>query len=88
MYPLLTKDNIQFAIYLIGIIFVVYKSYEKPQVRIDQEIELLKAELINLKENHIHSLIEQTKINNQRMVSFEKKITRLATIIEERIPRK
>jgi len=88
MYNFLTKDNIQFSVYLFGILYIVYKNFRNPQIKFEQDIKLINQELLNLKNNHIHSLTEQQKITNKRLISLENEITRLATIIEERIPRK
>jgi len=88
MYNFLTKDNIQFSVYLFGILYIVYKNFRNPQIKFERDIKLINQELLNIKDNHIHTLTDQQKIGNDRLISLEKEVTRLSTIIEERIPRK
>lgn len=42
----------------------------------------------NLKDNHIHTIDEQVKNNRDMISGLKVEITKLATVIEERIPKR
>lgn len=95
MAELLTTSNIVFFLGVIGVIFSVYNYFRNPQIKADtkdalmaQRLDSLSAQIINLRDNHIHSLqgaIEQT---NKNVNALAIEVTRLGTIIDERIPKK
>ena len=88
---LLTKDNIEFIIYIIGLLFIAYNTFRKPQIRADKDISImggkidnLKKEMADLKDNHLHSIEEKQDELKDDIGEMNTKITQLATIIEER----
>ena len=83
---------------VLGVLFSIYKAFKDPDVKADKEINLLRAEVekqkeINLQmlktnQNCIHSLELEvkaltTELNNTNLI-----VAKLATIIDERIPKK
>jgi hypothetical protein len=80
---------------VLGIIFAIYRQFKEPQIKSDKadtlfaiQIKTMQADLVNLRDNHIHSLglaIEQT---NKNVNTLTLEVTKLGTILEERLPRK
>ena len=88
---LLTKDNIEFIIYIIGLFFIAYNTFRKPQIRADKDISIigekmdnLEEEMADLKDNHLHSIEKKQDELKDDIGEMNTKITQLATIIEER----
>lgn len=91
----LNPDTIMFALGIGGVIFSIYSYFRNPQINLEKSDSLLEltlknlqTDLINLRDNHVHTL--QTSINNtnDNLGKLALEVTRLATIIDERIPRK
>jgi hypothetical protein len=82
---------------LIGIIIAVYKSIHKPDEDADKRIALLKDQLISERkttdmaiqttQNCLHSLEKEVAGHRTEVVNMGKELVRLATIIEERLPK-
>jgi uncharacterized protein YlxW (UPF0749 family) len=90
-----TLQTISIVVTLIGVIIMVYRSIFSPQARSDkndavlsEEIKAIRAELANLRDNHIHSLETKLDKTNEAVRDLSIQMARLNTIIEERIPRK
>lgn len=113
---LINPGNIMFVINMIGILFLVYNSFRKPQIDSETTDAAIKAQATLLEQrfqwnqegiekrfkeiqdnfqglllqsnNHIHTV--DTKVDKlvESSGSMGKELTRLATIIEERIPKK
>lgn len=95
MIALLTTENIQFVIYLLTLLFVVYNTFKNPQIKaaneislLEQSLEMLRADFVNLRDNHVHTLDVKQDQMMTRISSLENEVVKLCTIIEERIPKK
>lgn len=95
MESYLTPSNITFVLGLVAILFSVYNSFRKPQIESDktesllsQSIARLQLDLTNLRDNHIHTLDQKIEEQNKNINGLSLIVTRLSTIIDERIPAK
>lgn len=98
MSGVITFENITFFIALGAAAFGVYQHFRKPDEK--NALRLSKLEdsfnlvqnfdktLCQMRDNHIHTIEEMTKGNLEKIEKLSNEITRLATIIEERIPKK
>ena len=84
-----------FVLGLLAILFSIYRYFKDPQIKSDQtdgiltlEIKQLKEEIINLKDNHIHSLREAIVNTNNNLNNLTVQVAKLSTVVEERLPRK
>lgn len=91
---LLTPGNITFGLGILGVIFTVYKSFTNPQIETDKEaatlkndITNLKAEIKEIKETHLRALETEIKALNHSVGELSGTVIKLATIIDERIPK-
>lgn len=97
---MITPENISILIQistLVGILFGVYFYFRKPQERNEindvlfgQELKFLKDMVINLRDNHIHSIeIKLDKHIDDNQNYFHNDIkwkSRIEAIMEERLP--
>ena len=83
------------ALGVLGVAFGVFSYFKDPQVKLEKgeglmsmSINQLQKDLANLRDNHLHTL--EVKMDEMRsdISKMSIEITRLGTIIEERIPRK
>lgn len=95
MESFLTLSNILGVISIVGVIFAIYKSYRDPQAKsetIDSLLTLrmdnIEKSLTNLKDNHLHTLETKLDSTNGAVKDLLVEVTKLGTIISERIPRK
>lgn len=95
MEPFLTQSNIMFTIGLLSIVFTVYHYFKNPQIAIERreigvkgELGLLRQDIQNLKDNHIHTLEAKVDGLTIEMTSIKVQMAQLSTIIDERIPKK
>lgn len=94
------KDLIQYAepiITILGVIFIVYKTFRDPDISADKEISLIK-QACGLKHggldkdindiNKTLSLIQENELRHYeaRITGIEKKVDKIFTILEERLP--
>jgi uncharacterized protein YlxW (UPF0749 family) len=83
--------------YFVGIasvIFNVYQYFRNPQIETDKETLTLRVEVVKLKdevkeikETHLRTLETEIKNLNNGVNELSKTVVKLATIIDERIPR-
>ncbi len=95
---MITNENIDLIVNivtLIGVIFAVYLAFRKPQERSEitdaemrKDIIALRVDLVNLRDNHVHTLDTKLDVTNKSVQDLALQLTRLNTIIEERIPKK
>lgn len=113
---LINPGNIMFVINMIGILFLVYNSFRKPQIDSETTDAAIKAQATLLEQrfqwnqegiekrfkeiqdnfqglllqsnNHIHTV--DTKVDKlvESANTLSNTVTKLSTIIEERIPKK
>lgn len=95
MTDTITPSNVTFAIGILGIIFSIYSYFRNPQIKSEKtetvlalKIQNLAEELVDLKKNHIHTLETKYETMNTSFNTLANQVTRLATIIEERIPKR
>ena len=95
MESLLTPQNIMFVLGIMGVIFGVYHYFKNPQINsqivealLKEKFEALSKEIQNLKDNHIHTLENKIADNKTDIQNLALQVTRLGTIIDERIPKK
>lgn len=92
-------DALLSVVTLGGVAFAVYRSYRDPQTNsertdavMNNEISHLKADVTTILSNHLPHIDAMIKDihNDQAAYALEisTKLTRLETIIDERIPRK
>lgn len=91
---LVTPQNIMFVIGLMGIVFTIYNYFKNPQIKTDQEtislkseITVLKGEIKEIKETHLRTLEGEIKNLNSSVNQLSGTVIKLATIIDERIPK-
>lgn len=82
------------AVSIISIVFAVFLFFYKPQVKSDKDdailslkVDALTKDLTNLRDNHLHTLDVKVDQLTDSMGKMGNEVTKLATIIEERIPR-
>lgn len=95
MADFLTPSNITFVLGILAILFSVYNYFRNPQIKSEKtesalmiQFSILQKELANLKDNHIHTIEKKIEDTNNNLNVLTNQVTKLATIIEERIPRK
>lgn len=88
-------ENIQLIITIGTVVFAVYLYFRKPQINSEikeseftSRLNTFREELINLRDNHVHSLEIKIDTANTNIAKVSNEITKLSTIIEERIPKK
>lgn len=89
----------QGVISILAIIFGVYLYFKKPQIKsemfdavFEEKFRNLNATVINLRDNHIHTLDSKLEqhIKDQQLTTEAniRQMTRIETLLEERLPRK
>jgi len=83
---------------LLGFLFAAYKFFRDPDIKADKSIDLLKeklksAEALNMEtiktmQNCLHTLTSKVEKLDTTIIDQGKELTKLSTIIEERIPKK
>lgn len=91
------QSTLTFALTIVAalsIVFQVYNSYRKPQIKTDQEVMNFKNEIDNLKkdisdirETHLRNLEAEIKSLRESVVNLALNVNTLSTIINERIPK-
>lgn len=87
-------DEILQIITIIGIIFAIYLYFRKPQeksemkdLEIDLKFNNLEKTVINLRDNHLHTIESKLDkhINENQMVAIEttRSLTRVETLMEQ-----
>lgn len=91
---LITASNITFLLGIIGVIITVYRAITNPQITSDKQILLLSDRISNvenavkdIKENHLRSVEQDIKNLTSSVNTLSTTVVKLATIIDERIPR-
>ncbi len=94
MNSLLTLPNLIAICTLIGIIFIVYDRFSKPQIETDKDsikitdrIIALEKTVTEIREKHLISVESDLKTLNVTLQDLSKTVVRLSTIIDERIPK-
>ncbi len=79
---------------LVSIIFTVYNSFRNPQIKTDKEsiklredIDSLQEQVHEIKTKHLTSVEENIKDLSKTIHDLAINVTRLSTIIDERIPK-
>lgn len=93
----ITQETISFLlglIALISVLFNIYEKFRKPQIRTDQttvkiteDIVSLQRQIGEIKETHLKSVESDIKSLTSSVNDLSKTVVRLATIIDERIPK-
>lgn len=88
-------QNVVNLLLILGVGFSVYKSWATPQkkndendIRLAERLEQVRNDLANLRDNHVHTLDIRITETNKAVQDLALQLTRLNTIIEERIPKK
>lgn len=83
------------ALGILGTIFGIYSYFKNPQIKSEkidalmaQDIKSLRDDVANLRDNHVHSLQQSLEQTNQNVSNLTVQVATLATIINERIPKK
>ncbi len=78
----------------IGMAFVIYDRFSKPQIKADQagikltdRVDTLEKTVIEIREKHLTSVESDLKTLNQTLQKLSETVVRLSTIIDERIPK-
>lgn len=84
-----------FLIGLIGVIFTVYTYFRDPQVKSEKtdainalQIDTLEQNLKAVMENHLPHIDQRLNSLHDSINTTNQNVVRLATIIDERIPKK
>lgn len=90
----LTPNNITFTLGMLGILFTVYNSFRNPQISADKliigltdRIAAVEKDNLDIKNNHLKSVENDIKALTISVNELSKTVVKLATIIDERIPR-
>lgn len=93
----LTPETIPFILSIatmVGVIFTVYLHFRKPQIQTDkealklrEEFDALKDVVDEVKEKHLRSVEKDLKGLTGTIHELSLTMTRLSTIIDERIPK-
>lgn len=90
-----TTDDILFAITIGGVAFAIYRSYRDPQNASERVDAVLKEQVCGLRSsldkvttNHLPHIDAKIDAIQAQIAEQDKSIVKLATIIDERIPRK
>jgi len=82
------------ALGILGTIFGIYSYFKEPQIKSDkvdalmaQNIKAIRDDIVNIRDNHIHSLSMSLDETNKQVNNLNVKVATLATIIDERIPK-
>ena len=91
----ITPGNITFTLGILGIIFTVYSYFRQPDIDADKKDALLDFRLTAIEKNltndlpHIDAQIKDIHNDLSKFkMEISNSITKLSTIIEERIPKK
>lgn len=95
MESVLSPANVTFALGIIGLLFTAYNYLRNPQITADktdallvQQLSILQKDVANLRDNHVHTLDIRLDQTNDAISKLALEVTRLSTIIDERIPKK
>lgn len=90
----ITPENIAYGVAIASAVFAVYSYFRNPQIKTDQdtlklrgEIDELKKEILEIKTTHIKNIESDMKDLTQTINQLAIQVTRLSTIIDERIPK-
>jgi|LSQX01.1.fsa_nt_gb hypothetical protein len=93
----LTSETIAYLLGLAGllsIIFTVYNSFRNPQIKNNEngikfreELDALKREVIEIKTSHLVTVEKNMTELSKNIHNLALNVTRLSTIIDERMPR-
>lgn len=79
---------------VIGIIFAVYNSFRNPQIEADkstlklrEDLDSLRATVDEIKTKHLTTVEQNIKDLSKTIHDLAITVTRLSTIIDERIPK-
>lgn len=94
---ILSPENISYILGVCGllaIIFSVYNSFKNPQIKTDkdnvklrEDLDSLKIVVEEIKEKHLASVETNIKELSKSVHDLSLQVTRLTTIIDERIPK-
>lgn len=91
----LTSNNILFTITIAGVMFAIYRSYRDPQTSSERTDAVMGVRIDNLQtamdkilSNHLPHLDAKIEDIHADVSQLKTTVTQLATVIEERIPRR
>lgn len=76
-------NQVSLVIGIVGVTFGIFNILQVPKT----DIEVMKT-LNNLRDNHIHTIEENLKRVDSQLQDTSDRLTRIETILEERIPAK
>lgn len=99
MDHILTTQSVSYFVGAVGILFGVYRYFKEPQVRTERKDAVQEVHLQMLKErvdmiytNHLPHIQARLDDIHEDLAKYEKttgeQLVKLATIIDERIPKK
>jgi len=95
MESLITPTNILFVIGLLGTIFTIYNYFRDPQVKSEKmdaitaiQIDGLQKDVKAVMSNHLPHIDQRLNSLHESINTTNQNVVRLATIIDERIPKK
>lgn len=94
MNQLLTPSNITFGIGIIGVIFTIVNYFRNPQIdgdkktiQLQDDLKALQKEVSEIKEKHLNTIEADLKELTKTIFALSNNVTRLSTIIDERVPK-
>ncbi len=88
-------EIVYLSITLISVLFSAYSYFKDPQTKLEKgeglmamSIKQLQVDLTNLRDNHVHSLDIKLDEQGKTIRDLLIQVTKLSTIIDERIPKK
>lgn len=87
MDKVLTKRGM-LVVTVVSFTVAIISYFNGPNSANKEDLLILKEQIINLRDNHIHTIEKTQERMEGRLDEIEQSITRLETVINERIPAK
>jgi hypothetical protein len=80
---------------VVGVMFSIYLHFRNPQIKTDQiaiklreDVDTLTKAITEVKEKHLHAVEQDMKRLTDTINQLSLTVTKLSTVIDERIPKK
>ncbi len=90
----ITTTSVLFAITILGTIFGIYNYFKRPQdksekdgIRLSDRVTNIEKELKEVRETHLLAMEKDLKALTDSVHQLSLTVTKLSTVIDERIPR-
>jgi hypothetical protein len=90
----ITTEGVLFVVTIASVVFAIYQSFKKPQdkqeldnVKLADRISEVERQVIEVRQTHLVAVEKDFKELTTQVQSLALSVTRLSTIIDERIPK-